>query len=132
ARPDAGRALEREMDLVALGVGKHSLRADAAASYLRMLEDGMPPVITSSTRSLAWQTKLFRNQGKPGWPPQAARPESSKHVWRPDDAADTGGRALDLPGEARAWVRRHGSVYGWAKDRVPDELWHMEYEPRHD
>ncbi len=120
------------MELVSLSTSRHSLREDAAASYVRMLADGLPPAITSSTRSLERQTRLFRNQGKPGWPAKAARPESSKHVWRPADLSDTGGRALDLPGEARAWVREHGSAYGWAKDRVSSEPWHMEYEPQRD
>ncbi|NLF03989.1 MAG: hypothetical protein GX593_03115 [Actinomycetales bacterium] len=120
------------MELVSIGIARHSLREDAAASFARMVADGMPAVVTSSTRSLERQRRLFRNQGKEGWPPKAARPESSKHVWRPADTRDTGGRALDLPGDARAWVRERGADYGWIKDRVSREPWHMEYEPRKD
>jgi len=105
----------------------HSLRDDAAAAYLAMRRDGCPAGITSSTRSYSSQSELYRNQGKPGWPSLADNPDRSKHVWRPDSKTDTGARALDLPEPARAWVRRHGHDYGWAKDRVKGELWHMEY-----
>lgn len=113
--------------LVDIG-GGHQLRDDAAAAYLAMRRDGCPAGITSSTRSYARQTDLYRNQGRPGWPALADNPDRSKHVWRPDDRRDTGARALDLPEPARAWVRARGHFYGWRKDRVRGEVWHMEYE----
>ena len=114
-------------------VGDHYLREDAARSYLRMRRDGCPAGITSSSRSLELQTLYFQHQGEPNWPPKADHPSRSKHVWRPADTRDTGARALDLPDDGpRAWVREHGHRYGWIKDRVSREKWHMEYEPARD
>lgn len=110
----------------------HTLRDDAAEAYLRMLTDGCPTGITSSTRSYATQLDWYRHQGQPGYPAMADNPDRSKHVWRPNDARDTGARALDLPEPARSWVRKHGAAYGWMCDRVRGEAWHMEYEPEHD
>lgn len=110
----------------------HRLRTSAAAAYARMRAAGCPPGITSSSRTEAYQWELYRNQGRPGWPARADHPARSKHVWRPTDAQDRGGRALDLPEPARAWVRANGHRFGWAKDRVPDERWHFEHETWND
>jgi hypothetical protein len=119
------------MALVNIG-GGHSLVADAAASYERMRDAGCPSGINSSTRSYEEQKDWYEHQGEPGYPPVADHPDRSKHVYRPQDTSDQGGRALDLPEPARGWVRAHGAPYGWMKDRVGGESWHMEYEVAHD
>ena len=115
------------MPLVSVG-GAHTLEEKAAASYQRMRKAGCPEGITSSTRSYSQQKDWYLNQGKPGYPPMAANPDTSKHVWRPNDTRDKGARALDIPEPARSWVRAYGSAFGWMKDRVGGETWHMEYE----
>ena len=119
------------MGLVSIG-GAHTLEAKAAASYERMRKAGCPAGVTSSTRSYAQQLDWYTHQGEPGYPAKAANPNTSKHVWRPSDASDRGGRALDLPEPARAWVRAYGASYGWMRDRVSGEPWHMEYEIAND
>lgn len=117
--------------LVTIAPG-HELRDDAAAAYLRMRAAGCPAGINSSTRSYAQQDEWYRHQGEPGYPPMADHPDRSKHVWRPTSTTDKGARALDLPEPARAWVRAHGAEYGFMRDRVGGEPWHMEYEAEHD
>jgi len=97
-----------------------------------MVADGCPRGITSSTRSWETQDRWWRNQGRPGFPKVADHPDRSKHVWRPKDARDRGARALDLPEPARAWVRKNGHRYGWMKDRVAGEPWHVEFEHHRD
>ena len=67
------------MSLVSIG-GGHTLAPDAAASYLRMVADGCPRGITSSTRSWETQDRWWRNQGRPGFPKVADHPDRSKHV----------------------------------------------------
>lgn len=109
--------------------GGHYLRTDAAKAYLAARLDGCPPGITSSTRAESIQRAYYENQGKPGWPPKADRPDRSKHVWRPGDRNDTGARALDLPEPARAWMHANGRRYGWYGWRVSGEPWHFEFEP---
>lgn len=108
--------------------GPHWLRDDAARAYLRMRADGCPAGVTSAARSYELQSLFFTNQGRPGWPGKADHPDRSKHVWRPGSPRDEGARALDVPEPARAWVRAHGRRYGWLKDRVSREPWHMEYD----
>jgi hypothetical protein len=99
----------------------HWLTPAPAASYKRMRAAGLPAGITSAGRSFAQQAKLYAAFLAGGG--KAARPGTSKHET---------GRALDLPEPARAWVRKHGEAYGWIKDRVSGELWHMEYDPARD
>ena len=111
------------MSLVTIAPG-HQLVAAPAASYLRMLTDGCPPGITSSTRTVALQLAYFTHQGEPGWPAQADSPARSKHVYRPGDT-DEGGRALDLPRGPAAWVRAHPE-HGW-RFTIASEWWHTEY-----
>lgn len=96
------------------------LERAAAASYRRMIEDGCPTGgITDAGRTRAEQQSLWSAYLQGRLVATAARPGTSKHET---------GRALDLAEPARAWVRRHGARYGWMRDRVRNEPWHMEYE----
>lgn len=109
--------------------GGFQLDTPAGLAYLRARRDGCPAGITTATRSYAQQLNWYIHQGQPGYPAKADNPKRSKHVWRPNDPYDTGGRALDLPaGGPREWMRQHGKNYGWIKDRVSKEPWHFEYE----
>lgn len=113
--------------LVDIG-GGHKLSPEAAASWFRMVRDGMPTGgVTSSTRSLSRQWDLYNNRGEDGWPRYAAHPLESKHVWRPADKRDRGARALDVDGATRAWLIRHGEKYGWHRPFATVEPWHFEY-----
>lgn len=96
------------------------LRPDAAASYKRMRADGMPSGVTSAHRSSAYQFRLW-NAYRAGKGNFALHPDKSNHVK---------GIALDLPLEAREWIRRHGAKYGWT--RVANEPWHFDYNPSTD
>jgi len=84
--------------------------------------------LTSSTRSLARQWDLYNNRGKPGWPKYAAHPLESKHVWRPDDKKDRGGRAVDVNEPTRSWLVKNGAAHGWHRPFAAVEPWHFEYD----
>lgn len=119
-------------ELVSVGRG-HTLAPEAAASWKRMVAAGMPDAgLTSSTRSLARQRELYANRGKPGWPKYAAHPNESKHVWRPADKRDRGGRAVDVNDPTRAWLVKHGGAHGWYRPWPTVEPWHFEYRIEHD
>jgi len=97
----------------------HWLRADAAASYQRMRAAGMPAGgITDAGRTYAEQAAMYARYLRGELVAYAARPGTSKHET---------GTALDLDGAARAWAREHGRAFGWLRDRVAREPWHMEY-----
>lgn len=140
------------MDAVYIGTtnyGKHYLSAPAAASWFRMVRDGCPPGgITDALRTPAEQEAVFRKHYttnyaasakidrrqwngqfwyrayRPGtktpWP-SAATPGSPQ-------ARHVAGLSLDLNGATKAWVRANGYRYGWIKDLVSGEDWHMEYQ----
>lgn len=100
------------------------LDAPAADSYRRMIAAGCPEGgITDAGRTYYEQAELYRLYLAGKLKATAAKPGTSKHET---------GRALDLDGAARAWVRTHGAAYGWMKDRVKNEPWHVEYEAAHD
>ena len=127
--------------------GRHWLEPSAAASWQRMVRDGCPPGgITDAGRTDAEQIAVFLKyftqdyassakhdrrtwQGRAYWrrpgKPSAATPGSVQ-------ARHTFGRALDLNGSTKTWVRANGHRYGWIKDLVPGEDWHMEYQPARD
>lgn len=133
--------------------GRHWLSRPAAEAWQRMVRDGCPPQgITDAGRTQAEQETLFRKHFttnyaasaridrrswagqtwyrayRPGtrtpWP-SAATPGSpqARHQW---------GLSLDLNGTTKAWVRAHGRSYGWIKDVVSGEDWHMEYQASRD
>lgn len=106
------------VDPVTIAPG-HWLRADAAASYQRMRAAGLPAGgITDAGRTRAEQEVMYARYLRGELVAYAAKPGTSKHET---------GRALDLSGHARAWVRAHGQRYGWLRDQVRNEPWHMEY-----
>lgn len=100
------------------------LRADAAASYTRMLTAGMPTGgITDAGRTNAEQWQLWWAYLRGELAATAAYPGTSLHET---------GLALDLTGAALAWVRAWGRPYGWVIDTVPGEPWHVVYVPELD
>jgi hypothetical protein len=120
----------------------HRLRGDAAASYQRMLADGMPAGgVDVFTRTMAEQQTLY-DRYRAGKGPIAARPSAT--------APHVDGRAMDLhtttagkyaPSAAHAWLTTGGDgsskpkageklrahTYGWRRT-VPSERWHFEYD----
>jgi hypothetical protein len=122
------------MALVSIGVGNHTLSADAAASLERCFLAGAPRTkINTSTRSEELQMLWYKNQGKPGFPKYAAHPDESKHVWRPDDPEDQGARALDVAEGSGLWVWlvAHGGPHGWHRP-LKHEPWHWERDAARD
>jgi hypothetical protein len=138
------------METVSIGTtpyGSHWLEAQAAASWFRMVRDGCPAYgVTDAGRTQQEQINVFLRyftldyaasakfdprswNGKTYWRrpgmPSAATPGSYQ-------ARHTFGRALDLNTETKAWVRARGAKYGWIKDLVKNEDWHMEYQPQLD
>ena len=122
------------------------LRADAAASYLRMLAAGMPAGgVDVFSRTMAQQQALYAAY-KAGRGPVAARPVAT--------APHIDGRAMDLqttrngvytPSAAHRWLTTGGDGsskpksgeklrahdYGWRRT-VPSERWHFEYDRARD
>lgn len=97
----------------------HWLAPAAAASYARMRAAGMPAGgITDAGRTYEQQAALYARYLRGELVATAARPGTSKHET---------GNALDLAGDARTWVRAHGRAFGWLRDQVAREPWHMEY-----
>lgn len=118
------------------------LRADAAASYLRMLAAGMPAGgVDVFSRTMAQQQRLY-DLYRAGKGPIAARPSAT--------APHIDGRAMDLhtttggkyaPSAAHVWLTKGGDGsskpktgeklrahdYGWRRT-VPSERWHFEYD----
>ena len=95
------------------------LDAAAAGSYARMRAAGCPTGgITDSGRTNAEQWVMYRLYLAGKLKATAAYPGTSKHET---------GLALDLAVGALAWVRAYGADYGWIKDRVANEPWHVEY-----
>lgn len=123
----------------------HRLAAPAAASWLRMAEDGMPTSgVRSSLRTRDEQRALFLARYRPARTPTEVGPyrdarkylgvryvrisgEGSVAVPGSPQANHEDGLALDLFGDTLAWVREHGHRYGWIKDLVSGEAWHLEY-----
>lgn len=113
------------------------LRDDAAASYLRMIADGMPKGgIAAAGRTYAEQARLYKLY-KAGKGNLAARPGTSKHE---------SGLALDITRRtpAQLWATQGGDPmarkageqirandYGWLRT-VPSEAWHFSYDPKRD
>lgn len=103
--------------------GPQRLRTDAAASWGRMLAAGLPTGhLRSGYRDLAAQQREV-DRAAAGLTPSAAAPGRSQHGE---------GLAVDVDEPARTWVRTYGAGYGWVRDRVEAEPWHLEYEPTRD
>ena len=115
----------------------HWLRADAAASFARMVDAGMPlGGVAAAGRSWAQQAALYAAY-RSGLGNLAARPGTSLHE---------SGIALDMTRgtPAQRWmtvggdpfkVTPTGSIraneYGWSRT-VPSEPWHFSYSPSKD
>lgn len=127
--------------------GDHYLEAAAAASWFRMVRDGCPAGgITDALRTQAEQEAVFRKYYTTSY---AASAKFDRRVWNgltwwrkpgAPSAATPGspqarhqkGLSLDLNGATKAWVRANGHRYGWIKDLVTGEDWHMEYQAARD
>lgn len=118
----------------------HWLNKPAALSWFRMVRDANGAVksseINDAGRTYEEQVRLFTSRysqvntgidyrfwdGKPWWRKvgvaSAATPGTSNHET---------GNALDVTGGTRTWIRTYGAKYGWIKDRVANEPWHIEY-----
>lgn len=91
----------------------------SAAAYRAMVRDGMPTgCVSDAGRTYAEQAQMYADYLAGRLPATAARPGTSKHER---------GNALDLREPARSWAREHGHRYGWIKDRVANEPWHLEH-----
>lgn len=127
----------------------HDLAAPPAASWKRMVADGMPTSgVRSALRTRAQQVALFLSRYVPArWPSRGPYGDVRKYngvryvrvsgagsVAIPGSALANheDGLALDLFGDTLAWVRAHGRKYGWIIDNVKGEPWHVEYEAAHD
>lgn len=115
------------MDTATIGRGLY-LRADAAASYLRMQAAAAAAGYTigpNPGRRVALRTQADEDQMRAEGYPTVAPGRTSKHVL---------GVALDQnengehPGE---WLQANASSYGWSFP-VASEPWHGEYDPSSD
>ena len=124
----------------------HRLRADAAASYLRMLAAGMPVGgVDVFSRTMAEQQRLY-DLYRAGKGPVAARPSlSAPHIdGRAIDTHTTTAGRYD-PSGAHRWLSAGGDgsrppragenlrahAYGWRRT-VSSERWHWEYDRARD
>jgi cell wall-associated NlpC family hydrolase len=117
--------------LCALGVGRHALRCDAAASYAAMSAAfdatfGSPLCITDSYRSYASQLSAYHRK-----PRLAAFPGTSNHGWAL--AVDLCG-GVNVAGSAQwTWMTANAGRFGfvqpeWARPgNEKPEPWHWEF-----
>jgi len=97
------------------------LRRNAGKSYLRMARSSLPSgCISDAGRTNAEQWEMWRLYKAGKLKATAAYPGTSLHE---------SGLAIDVAEPARKWVRKYGKFYGWVKDSVPNEPWHMTYVP---
>jgi len=109
-------------------VGSQWLSPQAAESWFRMVAAGCPTDgVTEAGRSYARQQYIYSTWLRElSWPlyrrefkGSAALPGLSKHET---------GNALDASGRTLSWIRANGASFGWVKDQVSGELWHLEYQ----
>jgi cell wall-associated NlpC family hydrolase len=117
--------------LCELGVGRHALRCDAAASYVAMSTAfasafGSPLCITDSYRSYASQVSAYQRK-----PALAAYPGTSNHGWAL--AVDLCG-GINVAGSPQwTWMTANATRFGfvqpdWARPGAEKpEPWHWEY-----
>lgn len=141
------------MDPVYIGTtsyGRHWLDRPAAESWARMVRDGCPAAgVTDAGRTHEEQIAVFLKYFTTNYATSAQfdqRYWNGQNYWRRQgqpsaatpgtvQARHTFGRALDLNDvtvPTKAWVRANGHRYGWIKDLVRGEDWHMEYQPAGD
>lgn len=87
--------------------------------------DGVEFEVNSGWRSKKYQEQLFAQAvSKYGSDAEAAR-----WVARPGTSAHEAGKAVDVgPGDADAWLSRHGAAYGLCQI-YRNEAWHYELRP---
>ncbi len=78
--------------------------------------------VTDGYRSYESQVRVASEKGLYSQGGLAAKPGTSEHGW--GLAAD-----LKLDATAQAWMRQHGSEYGFVEN-VPREPWHWEFVPQ--
>ena len=126
--------------------GGGKLRADAAASYVRMRAAGMPAGgVDVFYRSLKKQAELFHLHQKGLGPLAAAPSPTAPHVRGVAiDLHTTSGGSYD-PSKAHLWLTHGGDgstkpkageklrahTFGWRRT-VPSERWHFGYDPARD
>ena len=132
------------MAMVKIDAAGHWMRADAAASYLRMLAAGMPAGgIDVFGRTLAQQADLYaraHERGVTTAPPTPNAPHVRGVAF--DSHTTTGGRYTPSP--AHAWLTEGGdgakrvagemiraNDYGFYRT-VPGERWHFAYDATRD
>lgn len=126
------------MRKVLIGIGKHWMRGDAAASFRRMLRDGMPrPGLVIAGRTLATQARLYALY-RAGRGPVAAFPSPrAPHVRGVAFDASRGSamqRWLTVGGsvyERHAGERLRANSYGFTRT-VVGEAWHFAYDKTKD
>lgn len=92
----------------------------AARAYERMKAHGMPGgCLSDAGRTNAEQAELYA---------AFLRGELSATAARPGESLHEVGNAIDVAEPARAWVRARPE-YGFVKDTVANEPWHMVYGP---
>lgn len=119
------------------------LRDDAAAAYERALHAGMPRgYLSDAGRTIAEQEVMFRRSYTDNYAASARfdrRWWSGRAWWRKPGAAAAAppgalyayhesGLAIDLAEPARSWLRARPE-FGFVKDTVKGEPWHMLYVP---
>lgn len=108
-----------------VGATGHRLWEPAAQQFTLLIEDarraGVHIGITDSYRSYEAQVDVARRKGLYSQGGLAAVPGTSDHGW--GMAVD-----LDLDSKAQAWMRSHGSTYGFHED-TPREPWHWGFKP---
>lgn len=122
---------------VKIDTAGHWLRADAAASYARMIAAGMPTGgVASAGRTFKEQVALW-DAYRAGHGNLAARPGTSLHesgialdVTRGTDAQKWMTYGAD-PLKVVAGEATRAESYGWTRT-VPSEAWHFSYDPKAD
>lgn len=134
--------------LVPLGLdtfGRDQFAEPAAASAWQALQaeaarDGVPIVLVSAFRSIAYQAGLIRRKLEKGQPiadilrVSAAPGCSEHHTGRAFDLADPQSRPLETVFEttpAFAWLQAHAARFGFHMSYPPDNPWGIDYEPWH-
>ena len=135
-------------DKVVVDKQGHTLRGDAAGSYLRMLAAGMPAGgVDVFQRTMDEQKALYARYQKYG-SPIAARPSlTAPHIKNVAMDFQTTRDGKYNPSAAFRWItngtdgskaprdtndaKMRGHEYGWYRS-VPSERWHLQYDPKKD
>lgn len=115
-----------ESALAAITGSTERMWAPAAEQLNKMISaakaQGVTIGVTDGYRSYESQVRVAAEKGLYSQGGLAAQPGTSEHGW--GLAAD-----LKLDATAQAWMRQHGSEYGFVEN-VPREPWHWEFVPK--